>query len=128
VSIDIVLWKSLIEGLLFRISDEEYQRLAWFNRHAEQTSPGELINQLYHDYNFELFVDDDNVGLTPSQREAARAFLKNMSDFCDQTDRFMDPYATIDDPRWDAIRRAAKSLLLILFPRSLAARKRLRNE
>jgi hypothetical protein len=114
--IDALQWKNFIEGQLFRISDEEYQRLAWFNRHAEQTSPGELINQLYHDYNFELFVNDSNVGLTSSQREAAQAFLEQVSEFCDQTDRFMDPWTTIDDPRWDAIRRAAKSLSLILFP------------
>jgi hypothetical protein len=111
------------------MSDKEYQRLAWFNRHAEQTSPGELINQLYHDYNFELFVDDTKIGLTSSQREAAQTFLKKVSEFCDQAGLLMDPWATIDDPRWDAIRNAAKSLSLILFPEGpTAGIKRLPSE
>jgi hypothetical protein len=109
-------WKEFIKGTLDRISDENYQRLAWFNRHEEQSSPGELINQLYHDNNFEDFIDNDEIGLTSSQREIANGFLEQLLKFCDQAPRFIDPRATIDDPRWDAIRKAARSLMLELFP------------
>jgi hypothetical protein len=121
VSIDVMQWKGLIEGLLFRISDEKYQRWNWFNQPSEESSPDELISQLYHDYNFQLFVNDPNVGLTSSQREAAQAFLNKVSEFCDQTSPVRDPHTTMDDPKWDAIRRAAKSLSLILFPERSAA-------
>jgi hypothetical protein len=46
----VIQWKGFIKGNLDRISDEKYQRLAWFNLHKEVSSPGELIMQLYHDY------------------------------------------------------------------------------
>ncbi len=45
-------WKGLITGSLLRLSDREYQRLAWFGKHPEQTSPAAQIRQLLDDYSF----------------------------------------------------------------------------
>jgi hypothetical protein len=46
-------WKVYIGDSLLRISSQSYQRRAWFNKHAEQTSPDEQICQLLGDYQFE---------------------------------------------------------------------------
>jgi hypothetical protein len=97
------------------MSDEEYQRLAWFNKHREVSSPDELINQLYGDYRFEDFIDSPDIGLTSDQEASAKRFLAQLSEFSDQTPAHLDPVSTIDDPRWGAIRKAARDLVTKLF-------------
>lgn len=97
------------------MSDEEYQRLAWFNKHREVSSPDELINQLYDDYRFEDFIHSPDIGLTSGQAARAKRFLAELSEFCDQTPVHLDPVSTIDDPQWGAIRQAARDLVTKLF-------------
>jgi hypothetical protein len=109
-------WRKLIRDTLDRISDEEYQRLAWFNQHTEASSPDELINQLVHDYNFKAFIVSDEIGLTPSQRAVAKGLSEQLSRFCEETPASLDPETTINDRRWDEIRRAAALLRINLFP------------
>jgi hypothetical protein len=42
MSIEAAPWKRLVKGALERMADEEYQRLAWFNKREEISSPDEL--------------------------------------------------------------------------------------
>jgi hypothetical protein len=119
MSIDPDKWKVLIRDVLQRISDEEYQRLAWFNKHREVSSPDELINQL-DDHHFDAFIDSADVGLTSDQAASAKAFLAQLSKFCSETPPILDPVSTIDDPRWGALREAAGSLVRKLFPEAAA--------
>ena len=112
---ELAQWKTNIFGVLERIADESYQRLAWFNRHAEVSSPDELINQLFDDYLFEDFIESQEVDLPRNARDAARAFSVSLSAFCDQTPQILDPREIIDDPRWTRIRQEAQSLLRVLL-------------
>jgi hypothetical protein len=116
--IESALWKRLVKGILERMADEQYQRLAWFNKHEEVSSPDELICQLYDDHNIHNFIESPEIGLTSSQTASARAFLTELSEFCRQTPTSLDPKSTIDDPRWGSIRDAARSLLKSIFPDS----------
>jgi len=114
-------WKSQIREVLSRISDETYQKEAWFNCHHEVSSPDELICQLYDDFLFEEFISSNLVNLSHNQRSAARSFLNHLTEFCDKTPSSLDPYATIRDPRWIRIRREAHELIKELFLESGSA-------
>lgn len=107
-------WKSRVRSVLERIADENYQRQAWFNQHAEVSSPDELINQLLGDFRFEDFVNARDIGLSHGQRDAARKCLELLKSFCAQTPEHLDPSKIIDDARWIKIRKAAKEVLRVL--------------
>lgn len=112
--IEPALWTANITGVLERIADAQYQKMAWFNCHAEISSPDELINQLFGDYLFESFIESKEAGLSENQQSAARAFSATLKEFCDQTPQILDPREVIEDPRWMRIRRDAASLLNVL--------------
>lgn len=112
---DSELWRSQVLAVLERIADEDYQRLAWFNRHREISSPGELICQLYDDHLFDDFVESEGIGLLPDQRREARRFSELMTEFCEATPNKLDAHLVIDDPRWVKIREEARQLLRVLF-------------
>jgi hypothetical protein len=109
-------WRAATKAVLERISDEHYQRLAWFNRHEEVSSPDELINQLLDDFSFECFIENEEIALTASQRSVARQFHATLLAFNKASPNLLDPTATIDDPKWVEIRAKAKELLGLLFP------------
>jgi hypothetical protein len=101
--------------VLERISDEDYQRFAWFNKHEAVSSPDELVNQLLDDFAFERFIEDEEIDLLPNQKAAARQFCAMLLAFCKDSPMFLDPHKTIDDPRWADIRNNAKDLVRVLF-------------
>jgi hypothetical protein len=113
--LDGALWKCQLRAALDRIADENYQRLAWFNRHFESSSPDELICQLYDDHLFEAFIESDSMGLSSDQKREARQFSELMTKFCEATPSNLDARLVINDPRWERIRDEAKRLLLVLF-------------
>jgi hypothetical protein len=99
--------------VLERISDETYQRLAWFHRSQEVSSPDELINQLLDDFSFERFIEGEETGFSHAQKAAARRFHALLMTFCEGTPLMLDPRKIIDDPRWAEIRNEAKELLRV---------------
>lgn len=103
--------KGNICGVLQRIADENYQKLAWFNRHEEQSSPDELINQLFGDYMFDDFIDSKDLNISEITRDLSRAFSLSLNRFCKQTPEFLDPQKVLDDPRWHRIREDAQALV-----------------
>ena len=109
-------WKAETKAVLERLADETYQRLAWFNKHQEVSSPDELINQLFDDFSFERFIQDEEIDLSHAQKAAARRFFAMVTRFCEGTPPTLNPETTIDDSRWAEIRNEAKELLRVLFP------------
>jgi hypothetical protein len=68
-------WRGYIGGALWRLSNEKYQRLAWFNKHCEQTSPDEQICQLLGDYLFDEFLLEQL--LSEQQRSSSKSLTRN---------------------------------------------------
>lgn len=109
-------WRELIKGSLLRLSDGEYQSLAWFNKHAEQTSPDEQICQILGDYGFEDFIRSHEIGLTFEQQRAALALAEKLKKFGGIGNEPLNPYAVMTDPEWASVRADSKKVLNTLFP------------
>jgi hypothetical protein len=107
-------WKANIIGVLERIADERYQRLAWFNNHPEVSSPDELINQLLGDFQFEKFVTLNECRLCGHAHDSISEFTNSLIIFCDSTPQFLNPFEIIDNPSWIKIRQAAAVVLRCL--------------
>lgn len=107
---EVECWRENIRCTLTRMGDEAYQRAAWFNQHAEVSSPDELINQLYDDYQFDLFIVDAQVGLSSDFRRLCREFSDLLEKFIKETPTVLDPYKVIDDSRWNEIRKCAAAM------------------
>jgi hypothetical protein len=109
------VWKLSIRAALEQISDEGYQRLAWFNSHEEVSSPDELICRLYDDFRFESFTESAEIGLSIDQKEAATQFSGRLLKFCHGTPSKLGAREVIDDPRWVQVRCDAGKLVQTLF-------------
>jgi hypothetical protein len=115
MSIDPEVWRANIKDVLEQIADEEFQRQAWFNKLENvMSSPVEVVCQLYDDYLFERFVEDDKIGLSSDQRHAAREFAAMLSKFLGETPA-LDPHKLLADPRWATVRDEARTLVRLLF-------------
>jgi hypothetical protein len=113
------LWKNYIRAYLERIADRRYQDLVWFDRPRDEwkdeiSSPGELINGLFHDSLFEEFVVSPHFGFTNDQKASAQSFADVLKKFARASPDFPHPEQVIDDPTWGELREAAKTLLLKL--------------
>ena len=108
-------WRADIRRVLERLSDEAYQRRAWFNRDGEVSSPDELISQLFDDFRFQEFIDSEDVALRQEQKEAARSFSESLLRFCTETPQILSASDIIGDPRWAELRKAAHRVLATLF-------------
>ena len=96
-------WVVNIYETLSRISDEEYQRRAWFGLGPEVSSPGDEFNNLFDDYNVELFLARPPVKLSSQARKHLIALISAMNDV---DEGYLYP-SFIDDPRWIKIRKLA---------------------
>lgn len=109
-------WKTLIEGSLRRLSDDSYQRLAWFNKQAEQTSPDEKICQILGDYGFEEFICCAVIALSKQQQENAMTLVGRLKGFGKRSRTPMNPYKVIDDPSWKIIQVESGKVLGEILP------------
>jgi len=119
--IPIALWKSSVKECLQRLADEDYQGKAWFNKHAEQTSPAEQICQLLDDYQFEDFITSTEIGLSKIQKDTAQSLVIALCNFGESRwHRFWDPHLNpqkvFKNRRWKAIRLKSQATLRALFP------------
>ena len=94
------------------IADKETQERRWPAPDAYAWEcPEELINVLFDDCNFELFIKEFNDEFTGIQRDMALE-LKNLTDhYCDTTPDRLDPAQVLADPRWEAIRESARAFI-----------------
>jgi hypothetical protein len=108
-------WKGLIGGSLVRLSDERYQRLAWFNKHQkEETSPDEQICQLMDDYQFKDFLAGQP--LSEVQKLATGRLIDALKAYGGKSTKPLNPWSSIDDPEWSKIRELAQNVIVVLGP------------
>lgn len=115
---DYVYWKAGVKEALESFSDKQHQREAWFGAGRYQSSPEEFWCGLFDDFRFLEFVDDPLVNLNTEQKRAAKEFLQRCDEYSEteilNINGFPDPASTIDDPKWDAVRHAARRFLVLI--------------
>ncbi len=105
-------WKVYIGGSLARLADERYQRLAWFNKHSEQTSPDEQICQLLSDYLFRDFLTKQP--LSEIQKLVADRLIAALEAYGGNSREPHNPWSAIDDPEWSKIRELTQNTIVAL--------------
>jgi len=106
------IWKSAICDVVEDISNEEFQRAAWFGLIPNVvSSPDELICTLFDDFIFSEFLTSLEVNLTSRQRSVGQILKTKMEKFVASTPDQLDPRQVIDDERWSEIRLAARAFL-----------------
>jgi len=103
-------WKKLIKETVYYISSKECQKQHWFNPNGLIIDPDELYNQLFGDYTFELFLEDDSVGLDNKQKQLGYQLCRLMENYSkDHIGSFIVD-EIFYDPEWNEIRNAAKKI------------------
>src|SRR5215204_168034 len=105
--VDLKSWRRVVEQTVAGIADEALQRRAWFGIGPEESSPDEEFCMFFDDAAIEEFLERDDTGLNEEQVEAGKHLVKLMGELADQTPEHVEPEDLIDDPRWQAIRKAA---------------------
>lgn len=106
-SIDRGLWLRNLLDIAAEIANREKQESAWRNPVHPWETPAELINSLFDDCQFELFIQQHGSSLNFHQLAAAIALRDAMDGFNKETPEHLDPVATLADPRWQSIRNRA---------------------
>jgi hypothetical protein len=90
------------------IADKENQERRWRapDRYAWEC-PDELINVVFDDCVFDLFLEKYAPTFSEEQRTAAFGFRETLNDLCHATPQALDSAATLVDPRWDQVRHKA---------------------
>ena len=114
MTVNIAAWRSVIKGVVESISDEAMQRRAWFGAGPEVWSPDEAFNQFFGDAAIEDFLARGDNGLDEAQSAAGRRLLALMDKLSKDTPDRISPAELIDDPRWKAVRAAAKEFAGVL--------------
>jgi len=111
-------WKIAISDVVRNITNEEFQRTAWFGLSPTQiSSPEELLSQFLDDFDFNDFLNSSELNLTPKQKAAGEVLKSKMESFADATPKHLDPQVVMDDARWKEIRIAAQAFLETLDER-----------
>jgi hypothetical protein len=112
MSITRELWISNLLEAASMMADKERQERRWLAPDAYAWErPEELINVLFDDSNFDLFIQEFAIGFTETQRDAALHLKKEVDDFCDATPIYLDPAQVLIDPRWASIRERAREFI-----------------
>jgi hypothetical protein len=109
-------WRVLIAGSLRRLADIEFQRVAWFGKHRQHTSPEEQIWQLIDAFGFEDFIRSPEINLSGAQEVPAFDLLARLERYGGCRGARLNPYKVINDPEWVAIRADARRVQSVLFP------------
>lgn len=105
-------WKIAICDVIKNISNEGFQRTAWFGLSpAQVSSPDELLCQFFDDFDFSDFLTSPEVNLTSKQKAAGEDLKSKMEKFADSTPTHLDPREVIDDEQWKGIRLSARGFL-----------------
>jgi hypothetical protein len=115
-------WRQLILSAVEALADRIHQERTWFDRpdpvspggYREISSPGEEINRLFSDLDFEDYLKSPKITLTPTQQKLGLSLVAKVNHFCDTTPTFLNPAEVIDDPRWSGVREAAGAFAIAL--------------
>lgn len=90
------------------LADKEKQERRWLAPDAYAWErPEELICSFSDDCVFETFLEQYGESFFEEQRGAAFGLRDALNAFCDATPQFLDPAATLADPRWELVRQRA---------------------
>ncbi|MBD2233004.1 hypothetical protein [Phormidium tenue] len=107
---DIKTWQEKIIEVLKDISDEEFQRESWLGRSDKISSPEELYCNLFDDFIFKDFIEEQKSLFSSAQLGWGQELVKKMEAFKETIFSYPDPQEIIDDERWIEIRQLADRL------------------
>jgi hypothetical protein len=102
-------WRNNVIDCARSIGDTEHQKKNWFHEDRPAwENPNELINALFDDSVFELFLVDCAYSLSSEQLVAGNELLTKLNSFNTQMPDPLDSLATFNDPRWQEIAIGAR--------------------
>jgi hypothetical protein len=106
-------WRSNVIDAVTMIGDKAHQESSWLREDRPAwENPNEIINVLFDDVRFELFLKDCDFSFTESQRETAQSLSIMLNEFLDNTPQWLEPIETLKDQRWEEIRIAARNCVV----------------
>jgi hypothetical protein len=91
-------WRSNVIDAVTMIGDKAHQEASWLREDRPAwENPNEIINALFDDVQFELFLKDCDFSFTESQRETARSLSVTLNEFLDNTPEWLEPIETLKD-------------------------------
>jgi len=103
------IWRANMCGCLRAMADEHFQRENWFGRGKYVSSPEEMYNEIFSDFDIEQFLTAPEVALTPDQRSAGKQLISQLEAFDKLVGPALPPEKVIDHADWARIRSAAKN-------------------
>lgn len=114
MNVNLNYWKAGLKTALLDVSDEQAQRDIWFGNSNYVDNPGECVCRLFDDFAFKDFIKLPELNLTKEQLAASHDLLEKFALFSEteSVNEFgaLIPKDTIDDPKWQDIRRSAQHL------------------
>jgi hypothetical protein len=107
-TIDRQLWVNNLVGVARQIADSGRQESRWTaSDRFPWERPEELINELFDDCNFELFIEQHGPSMSANQMAAVGTLRQSIDRYCEVTPSHLVPEHVLADPRWHQIRRNA---------------------
>jgi hypothetical protein len=103
------LWRKNMCGFLRTLADARCQRENWFGKGKYVSSPEEMYNELFSDFDIEQFLTSPQVALTDDQRSAGKDLVAKLEAFDKAVGPDLIPEKVIDHPEWAKIRTAAQA-------------------
>jgi hypothetical protein len=104
-------WIKQLLDVMKDVADREYQIRRWLAPDSKAWEhPSELMNVIYDDLTFELFVEMRENRITAEQLLACKRFDRVATHWCDSTPAWPNLQETIDSPDWIKVREAAAAL------------------
>lgn len=105
-------WIANLIGVASDIANREKRETRWLATDAYAWErPEEVINVLFDDSNFELFLDKYNSTFSAEQHSTAFTLRDDIKRYCDATPQWLNPEEVLADPRWHAIRESAAAFI-----------------
>ena len=105
---DMTVWRKLVIDEIRTLSDEEFQRKAWFGEGQWQSSPDEDFCLFFDNARVPEFLAHADNGLDKLQASRLARLSDMMRHLSDNLPNAIKPEELIDDPRWQAIRDQAR--------------------
>jgi hypothetical protein len=105
---NVAIWRRNVCEGLDDAANEKFQRENWFGHGRHVSSPSEVYNTLFTDFDLAQFVASPEVGLDEAQKAAGDALIRKLRAFEKEVDAEMPPEQVIDHPMWADVRVAAR--------------------
>ena len=106
---NILLWKNNIKEAVKDIADKNFQEEAWFGKGDYISSPDELYCTLFDDFIFEDFLENDEAGLTDTQKRLGYKLISALESYSPKGQSLPEPGQMINDPEWSKVRDVAQA-------------------